>query len=95
MVWFDASLLVLVFNYERHSTIIETTKILFVDNLMLGVQLADVSTRCSSHPQGTEVQALTRLALALGPLHRTACARKLRSHAYKLPSISHLASLLP
>ena len=24
----------------------------FVDNLMLGVQLADVSTRCSSHPQG-------------------------------------------
>ena len=26
---------------------------------------------------------------------RTACARKLRSHAYKLPSISHLASLLP
>ena len=30
---------------------IETMKILFVDNLMLGVQLADVSTRCSSHPQ--------------------------------------------
>ena len=24
----------------------------FVDNLMLGVQFADVSTRCSSHPQG-------------------------------------------
>ena len=24
----------------------------FVDNLMLGVQLADVSTRCSNHPQG-------------------------------------------
>ena len=24
----------------------------FVDNLMLGVQVADVSTRCSSHPQG-------------------------------------------
>ena len=24
----------------------------FVDNLMLGVQLADVSIRCSSHPQG-------------------------------------------
>ena len=24
----------------------------FVDNLMLGVQLADISTRCSSHPQG-------------------------------------------
>ena len=27
----------------------------FVDNLMLGVQLADVSTRCSSHPQGKVV----------------------------------------
>ena len=24
----------------------------FMDNLMLGVQLADLSTRCSSHPQG-------------------------------------------
>ena len=24
----------------------------FVDNLMLSVQLADVSTRCCSHPQG-------------------------------------------
>ena len=24
----------------------------FVDNLMFDVQLADVSTRCSSHPQG-------------------------------------------
>ena len=23
-----------------------------VDNLVIGVQLADVSTRCSSHPQG-------------------------------------------
>ena len=34
-------------------------------------------------------------ALVLGPLHQTACVRKLRSHAYKLPSISHLASLLP
>ena len=30
---------------------IETTR-LFVDSLMLGVQLADVSTRWSSHPQG-------------------------------------------
>ena len=26
---------------------------------------------------------------------QAACARKLRSHAYKLPSFSHLASLLP
>ena len=24
----------------------------FMDNLMLDVQLADISTRCSSHPQG-------------------------------------------
>ena len=24
----------------------------FVDNLMFGVQFANVSTRCSSHPQG-------------------------------------------
>ena len=24
----------------------------FVDNLMLSVQLADISTRCSSHPLG-------------------------------------------
>ena len=26
-----------------------------MDNLMIGVQLADVSTRCSSHPQGNMI----------------------------------------
>ena len=31
---------------------VEKQRRFFVDNLMLGVQLADVSTRCSSHPQG-------------------------------------------
>ena len=31
---------------------VEKQQRFFVDNLMLGVQLADVSTRCSSHPQG-------------------------------------------
>ena len=31
---------------------VEKQQRLFVDNLMLGVQLADVSTRCSSHSQG-------------------------------------------
>ena len=35
--------------------------------------------------------------IVLRPLHQTwtACMRKLRSHAYKLPSFSYLASLLP
>ena len=31
---------------------VEKQQRFFVDNLMLGVQLADVLTRCSSHPQG-------------------------------------------
>ena len=31
---------------------VEKQRRFFVDNLMLGVQLADISTRCSSHPQG-------------------------------------------
>ena len=31
---------------------VEKQRRFFVDNLMLGVQVADVSTRCSSHPQG-------------------------------------------
>ena len=26
-----------------------------MDNLMIGVQLADVSTACSSHPQGNNI----------------------------------------
>ena len=25
---------------------------IFMDNLMLGIQLVNISTRCSSHPQG-------------------------------------------
>ena len=33
-------------------TIIEKQRRFFVDNLMLGVQLANVLTRWSSHPQG-------------------------------------------
>ena len=44
---------------------------------------------------GSAQAALAPTALVLGPLHWTACMRKLRRHAYKLPSISHLASLLP
>ena len=32
----------------------------FVDNLMLGVQLANVSTRCSSHPQGKRALRMNR-----------------------------------
>ena len=40
-------------NPQRNSNfIIEKQRRFFVDNLMLSVQLADVSTRCSSHPQG-------------------------------------------
>ena len=31
---------------------VEKQRRFFVDNLMFGVQLADVLTRCSSHPQG-------------------------------------------
>ena len=31
---------------------VEKQRGFFVDNLMLGVQLADVLARCSSHPQG-------------------------------------------
>ena len=30
---------------------VEKQQRFFVDNLMLGVQFADISTRCSSHPQ--------------------------------------------
>ena len=36
--------------FARESSDIEKQRRFFVDNLMLGVQLADVSTRCSSHP---------------------------------------------
>ena len=32
----------------------------FVDNLMLGVQLAEVSTRGSNHPQGKSARASSR-----------------------------------
>ena len=38
-------------NHVKNHWCIETTDS-FVDNLMLGVQVADVSTRCSSHPRG-------------------------------------------
>ena len=38
--------------YCDHSLDYRSNEDSFVDNLMLGVQLADVSTRCSSHPQG-------------------------------------------
>ena len=53
----------------------------FVDNLMLGVQLADVSTRCSSHPQGKSearceidgnfIGVAPELARACGPVQRS------------------------
>ena len=37
---------------EVSSFCIEKKRRFFVDNLKFGVQLADVLTRCSSHPQG-------------------------------------------
>ena len=44
---------------------------------------------------GSTPAVLALSALVLWPLHQTqtACARKLRSHAFKLPSFLHLASL--
>ena len=38
--------------FTKPSNLYRNNEDSFVDNLMLGVQLADVSTRCSSHPQG-------------------------------------------
>ena len=37
----------------------------FVDNLMLGVQLIDISTRCSSHPQGKRCTLSTTPSIKL------------------------------
>ena len=43
-----------------NTSALEKQRRFFVDNLMLGVQLADVLTRCSSHPQGKSALRMTR-----------------------------------
>ena len=47
-----STLLVCMIFWNQHPYLYRNNEDSFVDNLMLGVQLADVSTRCSSHPQG-------------------------------------------
>ena len=46
------SVLQIQHRYKTNAMLYRNKEDSFVDNLMLGVQLADVSTRCSSHPQG-------------------------------------------
>ena len=46
----------------------------FVDNLMLGVQLANVSTRCSSHPQGKSEARCENYGNFIGAAPELACA---------------------
>ena len=58
---------------------VEKQQRFFVDKLMLGVQLANISTRCCSHPQGKSEVRCKKNGNFIGVAPELACACTLGS----------------